>query len=622
MIYELQSKQLDGTARCRTMTATNPLLNQRNPRKGVADNEVKGFDYVKLFNTLVDSLFAGEAPYRLQSLEDVPRVSSEYEELLPAAREFGDVDSYYRITQAANFFKKLQLEIPEWIRTQETNAKQKWLQSESLCKETNRLLWNLKKSPLSLASSDLGHVVSKVRDEVAIIMGDHVPEFSEVACFAEFGPGVSLSTKRDELDPIMKCINPSALSSQKDEVWWLLLHSCMGPVLYGSLYGNGVPHQRGKLTRYEAELVMKQVLWIDHEKYATVPKSISQRRSIGVGGSLATWIQQAYDGFVRGRLKLIGVDLRDQRPNQRLARLGSLNEGDNPCTIDLTEASNRISFGLIPMLFNVTWARLLVANRAKFTLVGKDRILNEKFSAMGNALTFSLQSVIFSAVVRSILKERRQEGMRWRVYGDDIIVPKLIYNQVVEWLVLLGFEPNRAKSFSEGNFRESCGADYLSGINVRPLYVKEPIRTVADLYKYINLCLLQAANAPIPAHQYRSTIKVLLDAVPKHLRAFGEPTNVLDSYIWDSAISGLPRYLLTRSVLADNIPDCWGYYRSLLVKRNADSHWRLRKKSLVVSGKRQSPRLDAAEWILVRSPRFYRPLEKGDCLMSTFFIVP
>lgn len=620
MIYELQSRQLERAARCRTSTATNPLLTRGSPRIEAGNIEVKGFDYVKLYNTLVDSLFAGEAPYRLTSLKDVPHVSSQYEELLPTARDFLDVDLYYKIAQAACFFKKLELEIPEWIRTQEKNAKQRWLQSESLCKETNKALWELKSHPLSLASSDLGRVISAVREEVSIIMGTSIPEFSDVARFCEFGPGVSLSTKRDELDPIMKCLNPSALLSQKDEVRWLLRNSLMGPVLCGSIIGEGKPHTRGRLSRHEVDLLMKRVQWVDHEKYATVPKSISQRRSIGVGGSLATWIQQGYDAYIRGRLRLIGVDLRDQRPNQRLARLGSMNEGDIPCTIDLTEASNRISFGLIPMLFSTSWARLLVANRAKYTMLGKTRILNEKFSAMGNALTFSLQTVIFSAVVRAICKARRLEGARWRVYGDDIIVPQAINKTVVEWLVLLGFEPNGAKSFSEGSFRESCGADFLCGTNVRPLYVKEPIRTVADLYKYINLCTLQAANAPIPAHLYRSTVKCLLDAVPEPFRRFGEPTSVLDSYIWDGTFRGLPRRLLTRSVLADELPEAWSYYRTLLVRHSADCHWRLRKGRLVVSGKRQGLSLDAAQWHLVRSPSFYRPLDGGHRVMGTFFM--
>jgi hypothetical protein len=61
------------------------------------------------------------------------------------------------------------------------------------------------------------------------------------------------------------------------------------------------------------------------------------------------------------------------------------------------------------------------------------------------------------------------------VYGDDIIIPTYAYEHLIQLLTALGFVINRDKSFGTGAFRESCGADYYYGINVRPFFLKESI---------------------------------------------------------------------------------------------------------------------------------------------------
>lgn len=625
MVSRPVSRQLDASgAKCLPDSTANPLVSKSFSRIPSDRVEVGRVDYVHLFNTLVDSLFANEAPFRVKTILDVPRVSKEYEALLPAARDFGCPATYFRIAQAASFFKKLELEIPQWRRAQDKEALASWKSSEALCKEQNARLWHQKMHCLSESESALGMVISKVREEVIGLLGDFPPDISQVSRFCKFGPGVSLSTKRDELDPILKCVNPSALTSQADDVHWILKNTPMGRVVLTAITGVEFRFIGNALSRQEVDFAMKQIQWIDHEKYSTVPKSLATRRTIGVGGSLSTWIQQGYDGFIRQKLRsLWNIDLSDQFPNQRLARLGSISDGDIPCTIDLTDASNRIAYGLIPMLFSRPWARLLNANRAKYTLMpDKTLWLNEKFSAMGNALTFSLQSVLYAAVVRSVCKDLGLHNGRWRVYGDDIIVPKSCYHEVVARLRLLGFEPNALKSFSEGGFRESCGADFLFGTNVRPCFMKEPIRTVADLYKYINTMNLTAVNSPIPAGLYRSTIKVLLDQVPKEFLIFGEPTEVLDSYIWDGAFSGLPRRVLSKGYESSALPSpMWAYWRCLLTQHSEDSHVRLRKGRIEVTGKGQAVLFDLPVWTLNRSAKLFKPLPRGRDLMSPFFML-
>jgi hypothetical protein len=104
-----------------------------------------------------------------------------------------------------------------------------------------------------------------------------------------------------------------------------------------------------------------------------------------------------------------------------------------------------------------------------------------KFATMGNAVTFPVESLVFLAIsIAAILTERGERvtlgaikalAGSVAVFGDDIIVPSDQSGAaVVEALESLGFKINVQKSFSEGNFRESCGVDAFRGQVVTPVY--------------------------------------------------------------------------------------------------------------------------------------------------------
>jgi hypothetical protein len=63
------------------------------------------------------------------------------------------------------------------------------------------------------------------------------------------------------------------------------------------------------------------------------------------------------------------------------------------------------------------------------------------------------------------------------VYGDDIIVPSLFYEEAVNGLQRIGLIVNLSKSFADGPFRESCGGEYYNGIDVTPVRVRKFIRS-------------------------------------------------------------------------------------------------------------------------------------------------
>lgn len=202
-----------------------------------------------------------------------------------------------------------------------------------------------------------------------------------------------------------------------------------------------------------------------------VPKNAKTFRSIATEPVLNGLVQMAIGDLMVERLARVGVDLKDQGLNQELARTGSLT-GDL-ATLDLSSASDTVSRELVGSLLPLDWFTLL--NRARsghmWDRSKGDRIHLQKFSSMGNGFTFPLESLIFWALCRVVCDESDTVS----VYGDDLIIPTAKYADVVETLQYAGFVVNKQKSYSTGPFRESCGADWYLGTQIRPFYQKEGV---------------------------------------------------------------------------------------------------------------------------------------------------
>jgi len=169
-------------------------------------------------------------------------------------------------------------------------------------------------------------------------------------------------------------------------------------------------------------------------------------------------------------------------------------------TIDWKSASNSLSIRLIYDLFAyaISVSRdtegcqrlfdLLRVSRSPRTKLNKffdcqDTITNTWFSSMGCAFTFELETLVFLALCRAIIP--RELHHQISVYGDDTIVPSAWFDDVIEAGTVLGFRANYTKSFKTEPFRESCGADFLRGVSVRPFYFKGQL-TIARLVAFRN----------------------------------------------------------------------------------------------------------------------------------------
>lgn len=253
-----------------------------------------------------------------------------------------------------------------------------------------------------------------------------------------------------------------------------------------------------------------------------VPKNAKTDRAIMVEPWLNSIVQLAVGDYMARRLKAFGVDLSDQDRNKSLAREGSLTGA--LATLDLSSASDSISTGLVEHLLPPDWFDLLSRLRTGEVVESSGLVTRlQKFSSMGNGFTFPLESLVFWALTRACCDRRETVS----VYGDDIICPTSRVESVIRVLNATGFLVNEEKSFWEGPFRESCGGDYLSGIDVRPCFIKGPL-TGHDMFRLHNYYMRSLD------HDLASMVREHLDGSIILLGPDGFGDGVLIGYQWEA----------------------------------------------------------------------------------------
>jgi hypothetical protein len=235
--------------------------------------------------------------------------------------------------------------------------------------------------------------------------------------------------------------------------------------------------------------VRAKVKFVNHNLISFVPKTAKTHRSIAVEPFLNGFVQKGIDQHLRDCLRRIGIDLSDQAHNQSLARLGSVQKSNPYCTIDLSAASDSLSTEAVRLLLPPEWFEFLNDVRAsQFMLPDGTVHQYEKFCSMGNGFCFPLQTLVFASICHACAM-LCGDSDDFSVYGDDIIVRQNIALLVVETLRDLGFRTNVDKTFITGPFRESCGADWYEGRDVRPVYLDERLVDVRQLFAFHNSCL-------------------------------------------------------------------------------------------------------------------------------------
>jgi len=206
-----------------------------------------------------------------------------------------------------------------------------------------------------------------------------------------------------------------------------------------------------------------------------VPKDSRGPRLISAEPVDYQWVQQGLSSvivrLVEGHpLTKWNVFFTDQTPNQRGALLGST--CGRYATLDLNEASDRVSVGLVRLLFPSNVFECLMACRSSATELPDGEVLRlQKFAPMGSSLCFPVMALTIWAILTAAAPDRdTRESVL--VYGDDVIVPTAYAADAIEQLEGAGLKVNLSKSCTSGLFRESCGTDAFQGVNVTPVRLR------------------------------------------------------------------------------------------------------------------------------------------------------
>lgn len=222
-------------------------------------------------------------------------------------------------------------------------------------------------------------------------------------------------------------------------------------------------------------------------KVCFVPKDSRGPRIISMEPLEYQWIQQgilrALVPHIEGHPLTRGVvNFTDQSVNRSLAMESSITGAY--ATLDLKEASDRVSLALVRNLFPASFVEKLEAVRSTTTILphpirGQSKLRLRKWAPMGSALCFPVLALTIWSIASAVLYYKTP---RWRsnahrrvfVYGDDVITATNDAADVMAALEYVDLKINRNKSYATGFFKESCGMDAFRGVDTTPQRVKVP----------------------------------------------------------------------------------------------------------------------------------------------------
>jgi hypothetical protein len=418
--------------------------------------------------------------------------------------ELATAEFVYSASQLSALIKSYPFPSPELKPFALAQAMKKFLLAEERCRR-----YNLKLRGSSSRVALLEPTLQKMAQQIRRVLGES-PDLPSIYSKCSFGPGASIGVHGQSTNLARKLMSvkwtctPSALpfaaaSMIQDEHLWEFLLKLPGtarPVCMD-------PDEFRKV-------LFKRVQPVYYNKIVTVPKTTLVDRTIAVEPLLNGYLQKGVDVEMRHRLKRIGIDLSIQGRNQRLAYLGSLEVDDPFVTIDLSLASDSISCALVRRLLPPDWYHFLDAIRSPvFRLPDNTERRYQKFASMGNGFCFPLETLIFASVC--LLYSHPTD---FSVYGDDIVVRQSVAEKVINTLWAIGFRHNPDKTFIKGRFRESCGADWFAGRDVRPLTLDYEFDSLNSLIKFHNMTLSKSLwDLP-----FLSVREYLREVVPEELR--------------------------------------------------------------------------------------------------------
>lgn len=258
---------------------------------------------------------------------------------------------------------------------------------------------------------------------------------------------------------------------------------------------------------YEQDVIMKAMVdeipvnWnsenLAHEslKLVSVPKTWKTHRTITPLTLLGLFYSYGVGEQVTARLKAAGLDIRRLQTRHR-GLVKQFSRSMSHATADLSAASDSLTKGLLNRILPREWycaLKPILTHQVQY--IGPDEESLSAYTSsvlpMGNGCTFPVETLIFYCIIKALGELTETKGV-FSVYGDDLIYPSGLHRYVVRVFPQLGLVLNLDKTFVGFPFRESCGADYYRGCDVRPFFLQgthaQLTRTqyLAFLYKVYN----------------------------------------------------------------------------------------------------------------------------------------
>lgn len=335
-------------------------------------------------------------------------------------------------------------------------------------------------------TSDFRRARRIIRD----ILGS-TPNIQRIQNSSCFGNGASCTLRRADADRTFKWVHK--LSTTRSTFELMRHYMSTSPIWSGVPDDTIIYLDRTGKTVYPDS----GVTFVSYSVYDTVPKDVNINRIILKEPELNGFLQKGIGKEVRRLLKKYGINLNQSGVrNSILAKEGSIH--NHLATIDAERASDSLTLALYEALLPRKWYELLLVARTPQILLPDGTIHDvAMMSGMGNGFTFEMESVIFYALGRAAAYHSSlpfaEEFVS--IHGDDLIVPADCSSYVFDLYEVCGVVVNKAKSFTDGPFRESCGGHWYNGNDVKPFYVKrESGKTLGDWFWLYNSLLLWLNN--------------------------------------------------------------------------------------------------------------------------------
>jgi len=422
-----------------------------------------------------------------------------------------DATYHYVANQFAALLKKYPFKVSLSKIDPEKRAYEKFERSETTCRRFNKLFAQSdRRKSTQLAST---YELQQMSDYIHYVIGTS-PDLPKVFSKCGFGPGANVGINGSATNVHRKLCSMWSVSPGAFD------YACHSMISHAQFRELLFPEHRGfsdgspDFVQHFRARMRDRATIAEHNNLSFVPKTTKIFRSIAVEPALNSFLQKGVDECLREFLRIrANIDLTSQEENSEMARIGSSDEEDSFVTIDLSSASDSISIELCRRVLPPDWFYLLDRIRSKSYRYKKTVNPYSKFCSMGNGFCFPLQTLLFASMCHAV--GAGNTGIDYRVYGDDIIVRKQYALGLISLLRRCGFRPNESKTFIKGPFRESCGKDYYSGVNVRPVYLDYELDSLESLFKFYNSTL----NCSLLSKEFFSRSRTFLfDSVPERWR--------------------------------------------------------------------------------------------------------